>query len=763
VSVNRNQHPFSSDRPIATREEDLLGRANFSEALATAIKSWREKDSLVIALYGPWGSGKTSVKNMVLDYLRGSVKDSPEIVEFNPWQWAGQEQLANAFFEEIGKVLGRRTTRKTKQIAKKWKLYGAGLHLTAYVATGFRNALSGLLLVIAVFGIGGATVHSVLSNWLVSAIGYGALVLAILTKWGGGFAEKLTAFLDARSTAQEKGSAELKRELAVSLQVLDRPVLVVVDDVDRLSGDEIRLLFQLIKANADFPNLVYLVLFQRDIVQAALDRLSPAPGQDFLEKIVQVGLDIPRIERTRLEQVLFSGLDRILVQQGLSAKFDQVRWANVFFPGLRPYFQTLRDVFRFLGTFEFHVGIFTKSGPLEVNPIDLISVETLRVFEPAVYSRLHDAKGMLTSTAQRDEDERVRKGLQDIMAAAPEQTRSQVKELLSELFPTVEWVFGGSRYGADWMEGWYRDLRICHEDIFDKYFYLAIPIGDISQADIERLLATTGNRAGLVTAFRALKEQGLLGVAIDRLEAYKQTISLDDAVPFVTALFDIGDDLPEGSPGLTNLSPEMHLSRIVYWYLKQEKDAAKRATILKAAMQATTGLYAPIVRTSRETRYPEKKREEGAFLVSEDAAKELQAICLQKIEAAASSGTLARHPELASILYRWRDWASVEKPRAWIQTLIQSDEGVLAFLTAFLQQSTSQTIGDHAVRTHWRIRLSSLEPFAEIEQLEHRVNSIKVRQLSEEQSEAINQFRKAIQRKKQGRPDDDWFHDEHED
>jgi predicted KAP-like P-loop ATPase len=763
MNVDKTQHPFSSDRPIATREADLLGRANFSEALAAAIKSWKGKDSLVIGLHGHWGSGKTSVKNMVLESLRSSSTDCPEIVEFNPWQWAGQEQLANAFFEEIGKVLGRETGAKTKQIAKKWKLYGAGLHLTAYVATGFRNALFVLLLVIAMFGIGGATVHTLFSSWLVSAIGYGALGLAILTKWGGGFAEKFTAVLDASSAVQEKALAELKRELAVSLQGLDRPVLVVVDDVDRLSADEIRLLFQLIKANADFPNLVYLVLFQLDIVQGALDDLSPAPGKDFLEKIVQVGLDIPRIERTRLEQVLFNGLDRILGRQGLTAKFDQVRWANAFVPGLRPYFQNLRDAFRFLGTLEFHVSIFKKNGPLEVNPIDLIAVEALRVFEPAVYGRLHDAKALLTSTADREEKESVRKGVQDIVAAASEQNQPQVKKVLSELFPTIEWVFEGSSYGADWFEGWYRDLRICHRDVFDKYFYLTIPVGDIAQADIERLRATTGNRAELVAAFRALNEQDLLGVALDRFEAYKQTISLNDAVPFVTALFDIGDELPESAPGFTSLSPEMHLSRIIYWYLKQEKDRGKRAEVVKTAMRETTGLYAPILRTSLETRSADKKREEDAFLVSEEAVKELQAICLEKIKAAAESGALARHPQLASILYRWRDWASVEAPKAWAQRLIQSDEGILALLTAFLQQSTSQGMGDHTAKTHWSIRLSSLEPFVEIDKLEQRVNALPPREFSERQGEAIKQFQRAIKRRAQGKPDDDFWRDADED
>ncbi|MBI2311415.1 MAG: hypothetical protein HYU77_02810 [Betaproteobacteria bacterium] len=756
-------HPFSADRPITSLADDLLGRGPFADALASAIKSWRGKDSLVIALFGPWGSGKTSVKNMVIDGLRASANDCPQIVEFNPWHWAGQDQLANAFFQEIGKTLGKKPNGKTKGLAKNWKVYGAALQLTSYVATGFRDALVWLFVAIAVLGIGGAEIQSWFSGKLASAVGYVALALAFLTKWSGGFAEKLVALFDAQSAAHEKGVVELKGGLTEALQKLDKSILVILDDVDRLSAAEIRILFQLIKANADFPNLVYLVLFQRNIVEKALEDLSPGPGQDFLEKIVQVGLDIPRIERSRLERVLSDGLDRVLGQQDMLRNFDQVRWANVFIPGLRPYYQTLRDVFRFLGTLEFHVGVFKRDGTLEVNPIDLVAVEALRVFEPAVYGKLHDSKALLTSTTESGKEEHVRKGVQDIWATASERSQPQVKKLLSELFPTIEWVLGGSTYGADWFEGWYRELRICHRDAFDKYFYLAIPVGDISQADIERLLSTTDNRTGLVAALRALYEQGLLGVALDRLEAYKQKISLNDAIPFITALFDIGDDLPESAPGSTWLSPQMHLSRIVYWYLKQEADRTRRAEILKTAMRKTTGLYAPIDRTASETRGPEKKRDEEAYLVSEEALKDLQDICLEKIRAAAGSGVLARHPELASILYRWRDWVSIDEPKVWVQDLIRSDEGLLAILSGFLQRSTSQGFGDYAAKTHWRIRLDSLEPFVEIEHLEQRVIALQALDLPEKQNEAVKQFRKAIRRREQGKPENPFWRDDDED
>lgn len=58
---------LSTDRPIPGRLEDKLSRAGFADAIATAIRSWRGKDSLVLALYGEWGSGKSSIKNMILE------------------------------------------------------------------------------------------------------------------------------------------------------------------------------------------------------------------------------------------------------------------------------------------------------------------------------------------------------------------------------------------------------------------------------------------------------------------------------------------------------------------------------------------------------------------------------------------------------------------------------------------------------------------------------------------------------------------------
>jgi hypothetical protein len=54
--------------------------------------------------------------------------------------------------------------------------------------------------------------------------------------------------------------------------------------------------------------------------------------------------------------------------------WDQKRVGDIFGEFLWPYFQTLRDVKRFLGTFDFYFQGHVNHGVLEVNPIDLLAI-----------------------------------------------------------------------------------------------------------------------------------------------------------------------------------------------------------------------------------------------------------------------------------------------------------------------------------------------------------------------------------------------------
>src|SRR6267142_3871618 len=102
------QHPFPLDRPIAKLDEDKLGRRPFATSVARSIESWKGDASLVIALYGGWGDGKSSVKGMVIDVLRQDEDRCPLIIEFNPREWTSHNQLSQVFFDEIGKQLAEK-------------------------------------------------------------------------------------------------------------------------------------------------------------------------------------------------------------------------------------------------------------------------------------------------------------------------------------------------------------------------------------------------------------------------------------------------------------------------------------------------------------------------------------------------------------------------------------------------------------------------------------------------------------------------------
>ena len=80
---------FNPDQPIRSSEQDVLNRLPFAQSFAEAILNYREKECLVLGLFGAWGSGKTSIINMALEHIVASSQErsgeeKPVIVKLNP-------------------------------------------------------------------------------------------------------------------------------------------------------------------------------------------------------------------------------------------------------------------------------------------------------------------------------------------------------------------------------------------------------------------------------------------------------------------------------------------------------------------------------------------------------------------------------------------------------------------------------------------------------------------------------------------------------
>lgn len=765
MTDDSSKHPFAEDRPIGSKDEDVLGRYPFAASIGKAISGWKHRDSLVIALYGPWGSGKSSIKNMALRAI-SELPDQPLIIDFNPWQWAGEERLTQAFFQEVGRCLGRdEKSASSRQRAKTWALYSAYLKTTANLAEGFAHLAKWALLTFGAATLvgGGISIVSGLPPWLTLLAGV-PLAMAAALKWGKGLSEEMAALFEKRAQFHEESLPELKSRLSKLFEPLTHPVVVVMDDVDRLTPLEIRQLFRLVKANADLPNVVYFLLFQRDLVEEALDQEMLGHGKGYLEKIVQVGVDVPALQRAQLYNVLFRGLDKQMTYQGVGRHFDQQRWGNIFHGGFRSLFDNIRDVKRFLSSLSFQVSMFLETGSFEVNFIDLLVLEALRVFEPDVYHALPTLKRELVHAKEHrdlfgdpNKDPEYR-ALHSIFAEVDPKRVDAAKELVAQLFPLAAWAFDGPQHGES-LDRWYRELRVCHPDVFDRYFQLAVSDGDVSQADIDRIIGAMDDREKLVTELKALDKKGLLVTLLLRFEEYKTALPLENALPFITGLFDIGDLLPMEPIPLSSVRPEMNACRIIFHYLKRERDGEKRAAILESAMRTTSGLFLPVMKTALEERRKDREEREDSYLLTEQQFERLRDLSLEKIRAASKDGRLANHVKMLHMLYRWGQWSSFDEPRAWVANLIQTEDGLLAFLKACRQVTTSQGMNDYVPKRRWVITLKDLEEFADVQEVQDRVRSIDKERLNEDDRLTIDVFAREMRRRDQGR-EGDFYTDE---
>jgi predicted KAP-like P-loop ATPase len=274
--------PFAlSDQPIVDSSSDRLGRQTFAKNLAHVIRYLDRDNSTVLALTGPWGTGKTSIKNLVVQQLKEGL-NSPRVLEFSPWQVSGTGNISTLFFEAIlGEIAKEQTTPEESRKKRE--------HVRKYASLISRGAtgVAGLGSVLSFLGMVGIPFASVGGN---------AAHLA---------GEKMKEVSEAsKAIAPEEpiDLKQLKTEIGAELQKLTQHILVVIDDIDRLPIAEISEIVQLVNVNANFPNLHYLLLFDRQTVERSLEPAFAGKGRQFLEKIIQASYHVPVLTRSELEK-----------------------------------------------------------------------------------------------------------------------------------------------------------------------------------------------------------------------------------------------------------------------------------------------------------------------------------------------------------------------------------------------------------------------------------------------------------------------------
>ena len=331
---------YSTDKPIDTCEQDLLGRASFSKQLGRAIYDYNGKDGLVIGLYGKWGSGKTSVINMAVNEmitLAEQENNMPLVMKFAPWNYSDKDNLISIFFQSLkNKIELQDNEKMKKQVGKALNDYA-----------GAFDALS-----------------------LIPIVGSG--VAAIL---------KSVAQAQGTNLMQSADLEKTKELLESALVEAKKKIVIIIDDIDRLTNSQIRDVFQLVKQVADFSNVIYILAMDRKVVRRALQEVHNIDGNEYLEKIIQVPFEIPELRKSKLNSIFFSKLDEVVKEISDKIEWNDDYWTDIFQNCIEPYMNTLRDVNRVINTFQFKYGAMYRETSFE----DMLAITTIEVLEPELY------------------------------------------------------------------------------------------------------------------------------------------------------------------------------------------------------------------------------------------------------------------------------------------------------------------------------------------------------------------------------------------
>ena len=466
------------DNPIQSPDADVLGRTAVAERFARYVRKLDTSEGAAVGVFGPWGSGKTSFINLAREEFEQA--EIP-VLDFNPWMFSGAEQLVGQFFAELSAKMGK--TDGLKEIGQWFAKYGDEFRTVASAGSSF-------------LGI----------SWL-------GPILSAVSKIAGNFFSR-----------HQGGISGRRQKVEDALSKRDKPIIVVLDDVDRLSVSEIRDVFKLVRLTASFPNLIYIVVCDRFRVEQALSEQG-LPGRDYLEKILQLPFDLPQIPRHKLREQVDVSIKRIRVDVENPGPFDDKAWTYIYAGIVRPLVRNMRDVRRYAvavrGT------VIGLDG--QVALADVLGLEAVRLFLPDVFKRLPGAIDALTvaSVAQENErnhDELLRKdaagstGREDpteydarLVARIYKLIKENGKEveaaraMVNCLFPP----------GRKYLDSYNEDLhlpmgeqhserRVFHEHILRLYLEHVVNDDVLARNDAERAFERMADRVKLETLIRSL-------------------------------------------------------------------------------------------------------------------------------------------------------------------------------------------------------------------------------------------------------------------
>jgi predicted KAP-like P-loop ATPase len=341
--------------------EDTLGFRPTANAIVETITN-ASRRPLTIGIFGGWGSGKTSLMQMV----EGRVKEKGiKTVWFNAWKYSGKEVVWNALIQTI--LLAMKNDpdvhSRSERGSFKQRVLAVSQELAKYAAKVGTRFIPG--------GIVKESDVDDLWKALSSNVEDGGL-FEFMNRFESEFQRLVDEYVD--------GSF----------------IVIFIDDLDRCLPENAIEVMEALKLYLDKANCVFVIGVEPSIIETAIRiRYAASPNlsaSKYLEKIVQVPIAVPRV-RTQ------SGLELVASVVGDSILSGRQELSRLIQVGMD---RNPRRIKRFANALS--VALSAVPEPSLEDQLILAKVLVVQMRFPEFFRELTRDAGLMTRLQDKEED-----------------------------------------------------------------------------------------------------------------------------------------------------------------------------------------------------------------------------------------------------------------------------------------------------------------------------------------------------------------------
>ncbi|MUJ23583.1 KAP family P-loop NTPase fold protein [Aliivibrio fischeri] len=449
---------YHNDQPIqgGSNDPDLLNRLDFANHLANVLLLNHSDDCLTVSLEGEWGYGKTSVINLIKGAL-DEKETSPIVIEYNPWLAGKPESLIQDFLLQFSSQLNIKDNSEVALKAAKELIAYSSLFSVAKLVPGTEP--------------------------------WASIVEKVFSKFGS----------STKKIAELKKLDLLgkKKKVVAAIEKIKTPIVVIIDDIDRLTPSETFQVLRLVKAVADFSGTSFLLAFDSSYLVSVLDKNNIVNASEYINKIVQLRVPLPVISERGMNELANIELGN-LSDKNLTGRFetDQERLSWIYHNYFKHLIKNPRELKRFFN----HLRFVLEQVEGQVCFADLFSLSIIATKANSIYEHIkktpeaYIGESFSNDGLMMDKPEDVVKSFSEersqILTEFSERESKLLEGLLGHTFPFLN-SDGYSHYGVSDADS---VGRVSAPQRLYVAFHYKTPIGYLSDQEILDFISGDMNR-----------------------------------------------------------------------------------------------------------------------------------------------------------------------------------------------------------------------------------------------------------------------------